>query len=292
MVGDDTNRNSWPAHASMTRHALPKFDDFLQSYTQMSDYSRHYEVSFWRRPFAVEAWMRAEGVRAAVVLDSDVVTFADYGRELVPRLPPGCDVALVGRENAGYFSLHVSYWTIDSLADFTSFCIAAYRDGSIRRQLENKYRRMVANGDHGGVSEMTLLKLWSKKNDVDVHNLSPVSQGVAVDLALQTSDNHLENEYEMWRGYKRLTFRHGDVHAFNRLSGQSVRFLAVHCQGRAKPVMQFLCMRMVRYMYPFARQVHEIVVPLRTNVCTILGAARRCLHKRNSWTSGGREAST
>ena len=79
LVGDEANQGFWKDHWDTSRIRLVKFDEFKRSYVKMSlDYSEHYEMSFWRRPFAVEAWMRSEGVDRVWLLDGDIVTFADY----------------------------------------------------------------------------------------------------------------------------------------------------------------------------------------------------------------------
>jgi hypothetical protein len=277
MIGDDVNRGFWHEHWSVSQTSSAKYDEFMRSFTKMSDYSLRYEMAFWRRPFAVEAWMRSEGVNRIFLLDSDVMTFANYSRDLVSLLPRDCEAALMRRHDAGCSSLHLSYWTIDSLTDFTSFCIEAYRDATIRNRLENKYRWMVENRMPGGICEMTLLHLWSKRHEGKVWNLAQVSNGVAGDMAINTSDGYFKDEYEMRGGFKRLALKHGGIYGYNKQSNQQVRFLAIHCQGRSKPVMRLIQMRMPPRFYPWACRFHETISSGRSKVYSLLalGAALR-----------------
>src|SRR5207302_1038911 len=136
LVGDEANQDFWKDHWDSRQMQPLKFNDFKRSYTKMSDYSEFYEMAFWRRPFAVEEWMRSEGVAQVFLLDGDIVTFADYSRDVVPVLPSECCAALMTFQHQDHSawatSLHFSYWTLDALTDFTSFCIEAYRDPGIR----------------------------------------------------------------------------------------------------------------------------------------------------------------
>ena len=178
MLGDATNRGFWKEHWDSSRIRLSKWDEFKRSYAKMSDYSETYEMGFWRRPFAIEEWMRSEGVNQTFSVESDLVTFADYSKVVLPVLPSGCAAAVCTPHEQGTFfwssSLHFSYWTLDGLTDFTSFCIEAYRDAGIRRKLEAKYRWHVENRQRGGICEMTVLYLWCKRNEKKTWNLAKV----------------------------------------------------------------------------------------------------------------------
>jgi len=279
LVGDEANRGFWKDQVDSSRVRLVKFDEFKRSYTQMSDYPEFYEMAFWRRPFAVEQWMRSEGVDQVFLLDGDVVTFADYARDVVPVLPSECCAALMTLQDQGDFawatSLHFSYWTLDALTDFTSFCIEAYRDPGIRSKLEAKYRWHVENRQPGGISEMTLLYLWRQRHENRIWNLAKVWNGMVGDLAIVTSANYFEHEYEMRGGFKKFAFKEGVPYGFNRLLGSDIRFLCVHCQGNSKRLMTFLYRREWRRfyarLYDLDRLVHAAEVKALSASKAILG---------------------
>jgi hypothetical protein len=146
-------------------------------------------------------------------------------------------------------SLHFSYWTLDALTDFTSFCIEAYRDPKIRSKLEAKYRWHVENRQPGGVCEMTLLYLWCERNENRIWNLAKVWNGTVVDFGITSEINYLEHEYEMQRGFKKFVFKDDVPYGFHRTLGKEIRFLCVHCQGLSKRLMRFLYRRGWRRFY-------------------------------------------
>jgi len=85
----------------------------MHSYIKMSDYPDSYEAAFWKRPFVVEAWMKSEGVKEIFLIDSDVISFADYSKEVAPLLPNNYRATLIAKLNQDIeewaASLHSSY---------------------------------------------------------------------------------------------------------------------------------------------------------------------------------------
>jgi hypothetical protein len=248
-----SSRRTWPEQVDAGLIPLPKFEAFLQVYRKMSDFPERYEAAFWRRPFAIEAWMRAEGVSRAFVLDSDVVTFANYGTEVLPLVPDHCSAGLMTREDQGPLdwatSLHFSYWTLEALSDFTAFCVAAYRDPAIRRRLETKYQWHLQCGEAGGICEMTTLHLWRERQGDRVVNFAAPRGGLVADQAIGSSANAAGDEYDMRLAMKRFWFRNGQPHAHNRRLGTPVRFMCVHCQGPFKLAMPYLLDPILRRVY-------------------------------------------
>jgi hypothetical protein len=280
MLGDATNRGFWKEHWDSSQIRLPKWDEFKRSYAKMSNYGEFYEMAFWRRPFAVEEWMRSEGIDQAFLLDSDIVTFADYSKVVLPALPSGCAAAVCTLQEQGTFSwsssLHFSYWTLDGLTDFTSFCIEAYRDAGIRRKLEAKYRWHVENRQPGGICEMTMLYLWRKRNETKTWNLAKVSDGIVGDMAITTSDNYFSGEYEMRRGFKKFIFKNGVPYGYNKILGKEIRFVCVHCQGYSKRLMRPLYTRGWQRFYTDMYYLRQVVIPYakskaRSSLKVVLG---------------------
>jgi hypothetical protein len=254
LVGDEGNRGFWNDHWDSSRVTLRKLEDFKRSYVKMSDYTDFFEMANWRRPFAVEEWMKSEGVDRAFILDGDTVTFADYSRAVVPALPSACAAALMMCHDQHHSldmtaSLHFSYWTLDALEDFTSFCIQAYRDPEIRRRLEAKYRWHVENRQSGGICEMTLLYLWRERNEAKTWNAAKVWDGSVADLAITTPNNYVRDEYAMRLGFKKFVFKEGIPYGLNRVLGKEIRFVNVQCQGKSKPLMRLLYSRAWQRFY-------------------------------------------
>src|SRR6516225_3521938 len=70
LIGDDSNANIWGRHWNSLHADTVKFRKFVSSYVKMSDYPASYEIAFWKRPFMVEEWMKAEGIKNLFLVDS------------------------------------------------------------------------------------------------------------------------------------------------------------------------------------------------------------------------------
>jgi hypothetical protein len=267
LIGDATNEHSWKDHWNSDRADLPKFRQFMRSYVKMSDYPDVYEASFWKRPFAVEAWMQSARIPELFLIDSDVLTFADYSGDLASLLHHNCLATLMAAREQGpydwWHSLHFSYWTREAMEDFTNFCIFAYADGSVRAKLEEKYRWHIENCKPGGVCEMTLLDFWEKRNPNSVLNLARVTNDSAADIGIGMSTNYFADEYEMNGGFKKLWFRNGIPFGFNKILQRPIKFWCLHCQGGSKAVMRFLYNERFRPFFPQLYRYTRIIQALK-----------------------------
>jgi hypothetical protein len=255
FIGDESNKSLWPSCWNSGQADTQKFRQFMDSYVKLSDYADPYEMGLWKRPFMIEAWMKEEGVEKLFIIDSDVMSFADYSKEVAPQLPADCGATIMvtaAEQEIGdwWSSFHFSYWTREALQDFTSFIVAAYRDPNLRGKLEAKYRWHIDNGRPGGICDITLLYFWAKEHAGKVLNLAKVTNQCVADLGVNTSTNYFDQEYEMRGGFKRLVFRNGIPFGFNKVLRQEVRFWCLHCQGQAKGVMPFLGRRGLRAFFP------------------------------------------
>jgi hypothetical protein len=261
LLGDNSNKGFWENHWNVTSIESEKYQAFQKYYVQMSYYPKTYEDSFWKRMFMLEEWMKKNDAKQAFLLDSDVMTFSNYSIELAPILFDNYIASLMTCENQDNFrwasSCHFSYWTLEGITDFTTFSIEAYSNQEIRKQLEAKWQWHNDNNQAGGVSEMTLLYLWSKDNP-RVANSSKVINNMTVDHSINTSTNYLEDEYQMQLGVKKIIFKNGIPYGFNKVLNKEIRFLCIHCQGTAKILMRFFYDEKLRPFYLGAKFV-EIV---------------------------------
>ena len=261
LIGDKSNKDFWENHWDVTSIESEKYQAFQKFHVQMSFYPKKYEDSFWKRMFMLEEWMRQNDVKQAFLLDSDVITFGNYSTELAPILFDNYIASLMTCENQDNFrwasSCHFSYWTLEGLEDFTTFSIEAYSNQEIRKQLEAKWKWHNDNHQPGGVSEMTLLYLWSTDNP-KVANSSKVINNMTIDHSINTSTNYSENEYQMQLEIKKIIFRDGIPYGFNKILNKEIRFLGIHCQGTAKILMRFFYYENLRPFYLTGKLVEII----------------------------------
>ncbi len=262
LIGDEANKDVWIDHWDTKPSEIGKFQEFLKSYTHMSSFSQEYEISCFKRMFAMEVWMKQNGLKEAFHLDSDIMTFANYSKEILPILPNGCMATLmaVEKEQHDYLwvkSCHFSYWTIEALEDYTNFCIQAYRDSKIRNMLEAKWKWHCDHHKGGGICDMTVLYFWAKGNPHILY-MTKVHNGLTADHNFNQSAQYYDHEYQMEFGLKKFVFKEGLPYGYNQLAKQWIRFLCVHCQGAGKCTMPFLSNDYLRSYYVVSRIYHRI----------------------------------
>lgn len=252
LIGDETNKNMWKNHWDTTQVKSEKWQNFMKFYVQMSDYTKKYETGFWKRLFFLEKWMNDKDVKKVFMVESDVVSFINYSRKIYPSLPDDCISALMTpkRQDISVWaaSTHFSYWTIEGLEDFTSFCIDAYSNEKIKQKLTAKYQWHIKHKMPGGITEMTLLYLWSEKKP-RVFNLCRVINDMSIDLAIVTPENYFQDEYQMKLGLKRIIFKNGIPVGYNKILKKEVQFGCLHCQGWAKSMMSVFNNKIARRFY-------------------------------------------
>jgi len=262
LIGDDTNKGFWRNHWEAVPGKLDKFQEFQKHYVHMSSTGQEYEVACFRRMFALEEWMKENAFNRAFHLDSDVMTFADYSKEVCPLLPQDCIAALMAVERELLYPTwiiccHFSYWTLGALEDYTTFCINAYRNKTIRDKLEAKWQWHLDNNKGGGISDMTLLYFWAQGNP-RIINFTKVYNGMTADHNFNLSEQYYVKEYKMQFGLKKFIFKEGIPYGYNKLLNKWIRFLCIHCQGAGKYAMPFLSHRHLRRFYVVTRILYRI----------------------------------
>ena len=252
LIGDESNKLCWKNHWNTTPIESYKYQHFQKNYVHMSTNPQQFEIFCFKRFFYLEEWMKTNDAKQAFLLDSDIMTFSNYTTELSPILLNDYIASLMTCENQDNFrwasSPHFSYWTLEALEDFTSFCREAYGNKEIREKLEQKFKWQVDNNQAGGICDMTLLYLWSKDKP-KIANLSRVMNGMTVEHCINISTNYFEDEYQMQMNAKKITFKNGVPYGFNKVLNQEIRFLCIHCQGASKGLMKFFYYQNLRDFY-------------------------------------------
>jgi hypothetical protein len=262
LIGDDTNKFFWKNHWNTTQIVSDKYENFQKSYVHMSTNSQQFELFCFKRFFYLEKWMKEKEEKKVFLLDSDVISFANYSDQAYINIISENNyiAALMTPKYEGEFrwasSPHFSYWTIEGLEDFTSFCMEAYNN-KIRDKLEQKFKWHIENNKSGGICDMTLLYLWSQNNP-KVANFTKVIDDMIVEHCINVSANYLEDEYQMQLGVKKIIFKNGIPYGFNKVLNKEIRFLCIHCQGTAKILMRFFYDENLRPFYLVAKFVEII----------------------------------
>lgn len=262
LIGDAANKGFWNEHWETIPSQISKFQEFMKWYVHMSTFSEEYEVSCFKRLFALEEWMNQQNYQQAFHLDSDLMTFANYPKEVLPILPKDCLATLMSMEKQEEnfqwsMSCHFSYWTREGLMDFTQFCIRAYQDPILLGQLKNKWQWHQDKGQGGGITDMTLLYFWAKDNP-RIINFTKIHQDLTADYNFNLSAQYYYDEYEKSSGLKKFIFRDDLPYGYNLRLKKWVRFICVHCQGAGKFAMPFLLNPRLRAYYVLTRIWYRI----------------------------------
>jgi hypothetical protein len=277
LIGNDTNKGFWGNHWDTTLVEFDKYQNFQKCYVQMSDYSGIYEIAVWKRMFVLEEWMKENGYQRVFLLDSDIMTFANYSEEVYPVLPNDCIAALMTstpkNQDTNFrwsSTTSFSYWTLEGLENFTDFCIEAYSNKNILDKLKAKWQWHIDNHKPGGICDMTLLYLWSKDNP-KVANLTSAMNDMTSDYNINSSTNYLEDEYEVQFSLKKLIFKNGIPYGYNKNLNKEIKFLCIHCQGGAKSVMRFLYYKQLRDFYYIGKIVPVTKAKVKLLIKKIIG---------------------
>jgi hypothetical protein len=262
LIGTDSNKDFWEYHWNTTLIECQKYQDFQKFYVRMSTYDENYDSVCWKRLFMLEEWMKRNNATQAFYLDSDIMTFANYSSVLPPILFDNYTAILNEPQTQSDFRwsscAHFSYWTLEAIEDFTSFCIEAYSNNKdLREQLDAKWKWHIDNQKPGGVCDMNLLYFWSQNNP-KVANFTKVINDMTVEHCINVSENYLEDEYQMQLGVKKIIFKDGIPYGFNKVLNKEIRFLCIHCQGTAKILMRFFYYENLRPFYLVAKFVEII----------------------------------
>ncbi len=206
-----------------------------QAYRHLSTNSEPFERACLDRWFLLRAFLEAEGLSDALVLDSDVMLYATEAelRAHVGHVPCAFSRPAFVEPYAWAVSPHVSFWTAEALADFCAFVGAAYTEPSRFARYEAKWQYYLDHGVGGGISDMTALYLFAEERP-DAGNVGEAQGGVAVEHNLNVADNAVPGEYRTDGRFKALAWSGERPSGENLLLGAPVRFLALHCQGHAK----------------------------------------------------------
>ena len=207
-------------------------------YQHRSTNTRAFELSAFQRWFRVQALMEAEGLRHALVLDSDVLLYAAPDALAEPWFG-GVDMAVSTPQDATGWqwvsSGHSAYWTTERLGDCCAFIERMYAPGEWRDRAEAKWAHHVETGTSGGICDMTAFDLYRQTRPPEtVGNTAAVVGGTTFDHNVNRSENRFPGEYRMRGGTKAVEWDGGRPAVVNERLGARVRFHTLHLQGQAK----------------------------------------------------------
>ncbi|GIM27382.1 hypothetical protein CPJCM30710_00480 [Clostridium polyendosporum] len=238
LIGDESNSNYWDHFSNSSFYDLKDFKNFSEEYMHMSTNSYLFELNCFKRYFLLREFMKLNNVNNSFMVDSDVLTYADYSQYIKNNDYFGGLSIPINQDNYIWSaSPHCSYWTIDSLDDFINYIFFIYSNNI--GMLKEKFKWHNLNSLPGGICDMTLLYLWSK-NKNNILNTAISRNDSVIDHNINISNNYdnLEYEYDKLLRIKKIKLIDKIPHVFSLKTNKYIRINSLHFQGRAKSLMK------------------------------------------------------
>lgn len=245
LFGDNVNKDwctKWSHVNSITSEKWLRFYEVFENY---STYPDAWAKGIFHRFFLFEEYARRHNIQKFFVLDSDILVYAklsdilnwgDYDfAAAMPKnqkLGNGIDNNFRCTVNAG-----LSFWTLEALTDFTSFCIEVY--ASKKDMLVPKWQFHQKHHYPGGICEMTLLYLWIQNSNVRFLNIVEKRlNGKVFNSNINGDENYLSGEYKcsIALDTKCLSFKKGEM-LMCSVTGDSIPVYNLHFIGDSKMLM-------------------------------------------------------
>lgn len=214
---------------------------FMEVYRHLSINPEEFELACFRRYFEVANMIK--GDNRFIIADSDLLfnagptdipsIFIDHANTLVGS---------IGRANnivESDISPHFSFWTPALIMRFVDYLIYAYE--SQLNRLENSFlERQRAGNKRASISDMTLLKMFMEDESVAFIDSNRIEDGTLIDHNFCMAEC-ANATFKMDLGFKSFRRKNNDIHVITT-SGESIRPIVIHLQGRAKiaaqPILQ------------------------------------------------------
>jgi len=242
LIGDKNNCDYCRNWFYFDTYRSVKFENFRRSYRHMSSNSELFELTCFQRYFYLYEFMKREGLKCAVMADSDLLIFCDLD-SYFKRYNCGCAFSISRRQEPYIWAAcpQCCYWTLECLCEFIEYLCSFY-DTDIKI-LQEKYTYAKTQNKKGGICDMTALYLWGRERK-DILNLSIEREHMVFDHSLQSRSNYFSDEFRFCKllKMKRLYYIE-NIPYFKTTDGKLIKAATIHCQGSSKDIMSLLCQK-------------------------------------------------
>jgi len=255
--------------------------NFKNNYIHMSSNPEEFELFCWLRWFYLLEYMRKNQVHSALYLDSDVLLYSSMVdmKSTFFEVDIKCGFLIPQQDfNALDWaaSAHVSYWTIDSLADFCVFSLNSFTEKKYLELYKEKWQAHVTKVEPGGICDMTTLYLYWHEKQWQMQNLLMNKNDTVFDDNVSEASNYFINEYATSSGRKKISFAEQRPYFHLAANENSkVRAHAIHFQGGAKEEIP----KFYAGKYFKGKLANELPLPIKSAI----GKAGRALQKLKTY---------
>jgi hypothetical protein len=228
LLGDSTNNcYSFIDHRNIIDYytTAKEFAKIYKHFNTLNPYQN--ELFCFQRWFILRDFMIAHSLEQCLCLDSDVMLYANVTEE---------------QKKFAEFDLTLSYGIsphcvfINNLNALEKFCLYVtelYTDPNALAYMEQTMQECIENNLSGGVSDMTAFKVFKNSGECKIGEISTIIEGSTYDLNI-----NLAEEFETNSEIKNIYFSQKQPFCNHLPSGQSIRFNALHFQGKSKKLMK------------------------------------------------------
>jgi len=215
---------------------------FIKVYHHLSKNPIDFELKCFLRWGIMKKLMEVNRYDRVFYCDSDVLLYVNVNS--MPETGAAYSTPIEQPEFRWSASAHVSMFTYDVLCDLWRFIMKTYENKTETFfELKSKYKHHLTSGAPGGVCDMTLLYLFSRKHEVTP--LCSVIDNTTFDHNINSSENSLKDEYEMREvaspygtlSIKSVRMVNGIPFCLNLDREEDIKFHSLHFQGAAKSIM-------------------------------------------------------
>lgn len=244
LLGNQTNRYMSSNWYNIEKLHSELFDQFKKRYIHMSTNTYEFELMCFKRYFLVYEYVKIINADRFIMLDSDILTYVNYG-EVLPLSEEDCACSWLGDQSNYKWAACPCVFasTHAALKDFLEFLLNAYVDKNILKKLKEKNDNHKLKNIPGGICDMTLLYLWIEQvinsNKYKVRNTSIIRNDSVFDHNIQSSDGYEKSEflYDQILRMKKIIYKDNKPF-FVCKDGKHIRAYTLHFLGGAKTTMK------------------------------------------------------
>lgn len=230
LIGDNSNNSIKEVNHLLISDFSSKANDLRSVYRHLSLAPYEFELFCFQRWFILLEFMEKHGIEESILIDSDVLIFQELNKFISSinedfHFTQGID----GSMGFVYFKSR------EILGEICNFIISQYTDLKSLDNLELIYNNYKILYNEGGISDITLFKMFCTENMCKVFNIEATSlNGMAFINSLE-SNLYRKNKFNIVD----ITWHKSTPYA-TLLNGKKISVIGVHCFGLQKKFIRKL----------------------------------------------------
>jgi hypothetical protein len=224
------------------------FKEFISVYKHHSVNSLEFEVACFARYFAIASLLKND--EPFLMTDSDVYITKSF-RDLQGHDFKGAFIGSEGFDSLGseeQIAPHCTFWNRSLLMDFIQFTINTYKKNYENDFWESYYKARIQKYTHTAISDMNLIYMWIKENEIPYINSNSTKFEFGIDHNVSVLGCE-DDEFKPFAGRKYLKMNGDHITCFLK-SGKQQDMALLHFQGHYKAILKnFYLGKQAKFIY-------------------------------------------